>query len=101
VADPTVGSLAPVSFVPPPYQPGGPGTPVVFPFETVNNFLNEKTGMFYPGCGHSIMHWEIAWCSVGGVPSAIVKCPLCGYINSIWTPASLIEDVIQYPFIFG
>ena len=99
--DPSVGSLQPVSWLPPPYQPGGPGTPVIFPAETVNTQLNEKTGMFFPGCGHSIMHWEISWDSLGGQPVALVKCPLCGWINSIWNPASLIEDTAQYPFIFG
>lgn len=98
---PEVGALQPVSFIPQPYQPGGPGTPVVFPFQTVNNFLDEKTGRFFPGCGHSIMNWEISWDSLGGQPVALVKCPLCGWINSIWVPASLIENAIEYPFIFG
>lgn len=94
MANVVVGQLDPVDYVPKPVQPGGIGTPVTMPTQTVA----EHNGRFMPGCGHSIMAYEVDHIAISGVPSALVKCPLCGWIQSIWTPASLLD---QIPFIFG
>lgn len=106
--DPVIGGLylSPTRSYPIPLQPGGPGTPVTAPTQPANP--NEKTvtvyigppqehvGRFYPGCGHSIMSYEIVLVAVGGAPAALVVCPLCGYVQNIYQPPSLLDaqDII-------
>jgi hypothetical protein len=77
-----VGALFPESYQPIYTQPGGIGTPVVPQQE-----VGELTGIYRSPCGHSLNSWETAWATVNGSQMAIVKCPLCGYINNIYTPA--------------
>lgn len=90
MADPVVGELyrPPGTFRQPCIQPGGVGTPVTDPTQTVE----ERTGKFAPACGHSINSWDIFRAAVGGVPSALITCPLCWYIQSIVTPFTLLDD---------
>ena len=65
-------------------QPGGPPNPVTDPAQTTD----EHTGDFYPGCSHSIRSWDVKFAAVEGIPSALVCCPICGYLQKIITPAS-------------
>ena len=86
-------------------QPGGPSTPTI-PTQppspqppTIPVYVGppqEHLGRFYPGCGHSIMSYEIALDTVGGAPAALVLCPMCEYIQSIYQPPSLLDgqDII-------
>ncbi len=87
--DPVIGQLfpSPSSTYPAAKQPGGVGTAVTDPAQTIN----EKTGYFFPGCGHSIRSWLITRVAIGGVPSALVQCPVCSYVQNIYTPASLLD----------
>lgn len=72
---------------PPAVQPGGPGTPVTAPVQTTN-----ELGLWFAGCGHSFNHWMVSFTSWAGVcgNSALMACPLCGYVQRILTPASLV-----------
>lgn len=82
----------------------------------------EKMTRFFAGCNHGFMEWEIRFGSTtlfGGVPygkgkygvgpysggsggivgpAAFLLCPLCGYVQNIYFPASLIY---QQEFILG
>ena len=89
MSDPQVGQLLPIPYLPTPSQPGGPGTPITDPVQV----FSEKNGYYYPGCGHSINSYDVVGDSVGGVPSAIVRCPLCGFIQKIFTPRSLFDNM--------
>jgi hypothetical protein len=42
------------------------------------------------------MSYEIALDTVGGAPAALVLCPMCEYIQSIYQPPSLLDgqDII-------
>lgn len=88
-------------------QPGGPGSPTspTQPPETEANVPTvppyvgapqEHLGRFFPGCGHSIMSWEVAFDTVAGRPAALLLCPLCAFIQSIYQPPSLLDaqDII-------
>ncbi len=116
MADIVVGDLLPEPYQPPPYQPGGPGTPVLDPQQKVD----EKTGMFTAGCGHWFNNYNIQQATIGGgiVPSKygagkygvdfygamrtvgsamkIATCPLCGYVQQILPVATFDAD----PFVF-
>jgi hypothetical protein len=82
---PLVGQLLPGDGAyPVPHQAGGTGTPVT----TWTNTPGEKTGKFYPACGHSINSWDIHFLAAQGIPSAFICCPQCLYIQKILTPAS-------------
>jgi hypothetical protein len=99
-ADPVVGQIYNVDLIgiyPSAVQPGGIGTPVTMPAQS----LGEKNGKFFPGCGHSIMSWEILSHPVGGIRSAIICCPLCRYVQRIITPYEAIHDTVQNPYIFA
>lgn len=73
-------------------QPGGIGNPTV-PAQASGEIL----GMFIGSCGHSFGQWEIISCAVDGVQSAICRCPLCQYVQRIYTPfESIYSDVNQY-----
>jgi hypothetical protein len=104
--EPVVGELLPVPYVPAPEQPGGVGTPVTDPVQMVS----EKNGFYYPACGHSINSYDVSCEVAGGAPygagpygagnysqqgqaSAIVKCPICGYVQQIITPASAFYNM--------
>jgi len=100
-SSPVVGQLIPEPYQPTPKQPGGPGTPVTDPTQKVD----EKTGMFSPGCGHSINSYDIKQLSVdqtvtgygvgnyGTGPYGVSQtksvamkaavCPVCGWIQQI------------------
>lgn len=69
-------------------QPGGPDTPVTAPIQTGD----ELTGHFKPGCGHSIGEWEIIRTSCFGVSGVMVCCPLCGYVQNLFVPASSFDN---------
>lgn len=99
-------------------QPGGPGTPVTAPNQpaaaspplpnpyppTIPVYVGlpqEKLGRFFPGCGHSINSWEVVLSEVDGQPSqpcALVLCPLCGYIQNIYSPAN---NLLEQEYILG
>ena len=91
-----IGQLLPLPYLPPFSQPGGIGTPT-FPQQAEN----ERQGMFFPGCGHSIMEYDVRCGKVDGqpsAPSAIVCCPLCGYVQDIITPYQAFLDM---PYLYG
>lgn len=105
MADPVLGGLYlnPQRYYPIPTQPGGPGTPTVPaqpPVEETRVVTQppyvgppqEHLGRFFPGCGHSIMSYEIARTTIGGAPAALVLCPLCNYIQNIYQPPSLLDQ---------
>ena len=93
---PQVGTLFPVDFTAAVYtQPGGPGT-TVYPQQA----QGEMMGLFNAGCGHFFNSWLVQCAAVCGVPSAIVGCPLCGYVVQIITPFSLIYTY-EYAYILG
>ncbi len=87
MADPVVGELRPVSYGLICAQPGGVGTPVTDP----TNSVGEINGKFFPGCGHSINHWDIEQVVEGGTAKKLIKCPQCGYVQSI-KPLSVVND---------
>ena len=89
MADPFLGELLPVPYVPTPSQPGGPGTVVTDPVQNIQ----ELNGYYHPGCGHSVNSYDVARAAVGGIPSAIVKCPICGYVEKIFTPYTLFDNL--------
>jgi hypothetical protein len=89
---PLIGQLFPEPYQPTPKQPGGIGTPVTDPLQTVY----EKTGMFFGGCGHSFNSWVIQQTSVGGVPQKLATCPLCGYCQQVLTVSAFDNN----PFTF-
>jgi hypothetical protein len=70
-------------------QPGGPGT-MVFPQEQPG----ERVGLWSLGCGHWTNHGEVVQESNGaGGQVAYVLCPLCSYIDKLYNPASLLDDM--------
>lgn len=108
MGSPDQGTIFPqaIKYYPDFTQPGGPNTPT-FPQQGQSppdtglqppGPRNELTGQFMAGCGHSFMSWEVSREAVGGVPSAFVCCPYCGFIQSIWTPYTLLD---QFPMIVG
>lgn len=66
-------------------QPGGIGTPV-FPAQPIG----EKIGLWTAGCEHWFNAWYIQSATVCGDRSAIITCPVCGYVQQIVTPFDLI-----------
>lgn len=113
MSDPIVGTIfrSPNSPYPAFTQPGGPGTATLpaqppQPYENVEGLppnvvpipYQEQAARFNPGCGHAIQSWEIKCAGVGGVPSAILCCPRCGWVQAIYTPYASIFD---QDFIFG
>ena len=90
MADPVVGELRPGrDFGAVCEQAGGIGTPVTAPVQTVD----EKNGQFTAGCGHWFNSWLLRQAAVAGVASALISCPLCGYIQRIVTPASDLDEL--------
>lgn len=88
--DPTVGQLFNYDLInqPGPFnpasQPAGPNTPVTDPVQTTGELI----GQFFSGCGHSFNAWEIMAMTVECIPSAGVRCPICGFLQRIITPYS-------------
>lgn len=70
-------------------QPGGQGTSV-FPAQQTG----ELVGRFIAGCGHAFEAWTIYSDSCNGVQSAFLCCPVCNFIQQIFTPYNLIH---QFP----
>jgi len=108
MSDPVVGTIyqEKLPYYPPFTQPGGIGTATI-PQQgqaPPDNSLqppgprNELTGQFIAGCGHSFSSWLIKSQGIGGVTSAIVCCPYCEWVQNIYTPYSLIDNI---PIIFG
>ena len=109
MADPIVGGLLPArEGYPPAQQPGGVGTKVIptqpvpvttqgptptgaYPPAVDPTPSAEQASMFFPGCGHAIRSWQIARAAIGGVPSALVTCPLCGWVQSVRSPFNLLD----------
>lgn len=77
---------------PPFTQPGGPGT-IANPQQTIN----ERTGPYFSGCGHSFHNWLLIWANLGSGLVALVCCPICTYIQNMYTPAQLKE----IPIVIG
>lgn len=65
-------------------QPSGIGGQV-FPQQTTGEIL----GLWImPFCNHSVNNPEVTSAAVGGIQSAIIRCPLCGCVARILTPYS-------------
>jgi hypothetical protein len=69
-------------------QPGGIGTPVTDPVQTVT----EQNGRFRPGCGHSIMSYDCIMSSVNCTPTMVIRCPVCGYVQRLMAPADFYNN---------
>ena len=101
MADPVIGQLYNAdlqSSYPPAQQPNGIGTPVTAPLQATgqgnsntNGVPQEINGRFRPGCGHSIMSYDVARAAVSGVSMCLILCPLCGYIQNIISPAQFYD----------
>lgn len=70
-------------------QPGGQGT-AAFPAQQSSELLGQWTA----GCGHSFNHWAIYSDSCNGVQTALITCPVCGYLQNQISPYS---DIHTYP----
>jgi hypothetical protein len=93
----TFGELLPPDDIVPKYsQPGGTGNPV-FPQQQ----QGELIGMWFAGCGHSFNNYMVTFRSIGCGPSALLQCPLCSWVQRVWTPASLIYDNEQNFILMG
>lgn len=58
-------------------QPGGVGTPVTQPVQTIG----EHNGQYVFGCGHSVNHAEyFQYADAQGTRWSGVRCPLCFYV---------------------
>jgi hypothetical protein len=75
-------------YVADPLQPGGTGTAVTSPTQRID----ERTGRFYFGCGHSVNNMEIrkALDNDGVTLIAELRCPVCGYLQRKISPFSAI-----------
>lgn len=80
-----VGELYPTEYYPKFQQPGGIGTPT-FPEQQIG----EKLGQFSAGCGHFFQNWYVPSSAYLGIPSCYICCPICGWIQQILTPQSLL-----------
>ena len=85
--DPVLGTIynPDLTYLPTFTQPGGAFTPV-FPQQDPGEML----GLWVGPCGHWFNHWDVIRASVAGQPSSIMRCPLCGCVARIYTPADLI-----------
>ena len=92
MAEPVVGDLLPEPYQPKPKQPGGPGTPVTDPTQTVG----EHVGMFMPGCSHSINSYNIQQTTIDGIQQILACCPMCGWVQRILPATTFDAD----PFTF-
>ena len=89
--DPVVGQLLSLPYYAQCSQPGGIGTPAL-PSPTVGQMV----GMFFPGCGHSIRSWDIRQASITGVPTKLICCPVCGFIQAFKTIDQFTKDEIIF-----
>jgi hypothetical protein len=71
---------------PPFLQPGGIGT-ATFPQQQIG----EKLGMWVASCGHFFNSWRVISQAFLGIYSAYISCPVCGFVQRIVTPQSLIH----------
>lgn len=90
-----IGRLFPVSYIPQPQQPGGIGTPVTMPTETIGEQL---AGFLRPGCNHATNHWEIVRLSHAGVSYVLKKCPTCGYVQDVMLASDYDNQTTGDPF---
>ena len=86
--------LQPNDAYPPFQQPGGTGA-ATFPQQQIG----EKLGMFTAGCGHFFNNWMVLNRAFLGQFSAYICCPICGYVQNIVTPQSLIYTDAFYIII--
>lgn len=88
--------------------PGG----TVYPQQNVGNqyqfspvpgmiIWSENSGLWYFGCGHSVMEPMIFrdHDDMLGVSVAVICCPMCSYIQRYQSPYESIEDPFQFPII--
>lgn len=68
-------------------QPGGIGTPVTSPVQSIN----EKTGRYASGCGHFFNNWDVRKAAICQSAVALICCPICLYIQTIIRPYSAIH----------
>lgn len=70
------------------FQPGGIGTPVTMPVQTPG----EHSGQWILPCSHSVNMFMVQSANIGCVagPSALLTCPICGYIFRVIAPFSAI-----------
>jgi hypothetical protein len=64
-------------------QPGGPGT-ATFPQQQPG----EMIGLFVAGCGHWFNNWDVISATVDCDEVAVMRCPLCQYVQRIIDPYS-------------
>jgi hypothetical protein len=93
------------------FQPNGVGTQV-FPAQNVGNqyafsptpgmiVWSENSGIWYFGCGHSVMEPMIFrdYDNMLGVSVAVICCPMCSFIQRYQSPYESIDDPFQFPII--
>jgi hypothetical protein len=112
VADPVVGELynedmcGEQGWLPEYTQPGGIGTPT-YPAQStgspsiIDGVPQEQgTGMFTAGCGHWFNSFDVITGTYQGGTAAFVRCPLCGYLQEIINPSSLLYTA-PFEFVQG
>ena len=52
----------------------------------------EQVARFHADCGHSFQSYEVKRAAVAGVSSAVLCCPMCSYVVSIYTPYTLLDQ---------
>lgn len=86
--------LQPNDAYPPFEQPGGTGTAT-----RPQQHIGEKLGTFTAGCGHFFNNWMVLNRAFLGEFSAYICCPICGFVQNIVTPQSLIYTDAFYIII--
>lgn len=95
--DPVIGQLLPMpQGYAAPLQPGGIGTVVTSPAQTVNE---AGMGRYRSGCGHGFNNWEIIKQKIACGQSALICCPTCRYLQRIITPYEAIHDIVANQLI--
>lgn len=81
-------------------QPGGPGTPVLpQPVTGVDYFstqaFNERTGLMFAGCGHSLMYPTLQneYDEDTGQQVVLCLCSECSFIQYSMTPENAYSTV--------
>jgi hypothetical protein len=69
------------AYLPPFTQPGGPGT-ATFPQQDPGQMI----GLFVAGCGHWFNNWDVISATVACDQVAVMRCPLCQYVQRIIDP---------------
>ena len=92
-------------------QPGGIGTRVIpqAPQQFPQNFQGYyQVPMTYPslytaGCGHAFNCFgtQQVYDPYDEVQVILLLCPICGYIQEIYSPASMYYDYVETPIVVG